>query len=148
MQELFVVLPRLLRAVGDADEAREQAAVAAWSAAVGLPVRRATAAMRLERKTLIVAASDETWRTQLRKLSGQVLFKLNSILGAPIVTGIEFVLNERAVREAHIMPREIGPSAPNNEALPLVDKASAIPDSLVRDAFLRAAGKCLARRGQ
>lgn len=146
MQDLLSLLPRLFRAAGDDDEAREQAAVAAWAAAVGPAVRRATAAMRLERKTLVVAAIDETWRAQLRRLTGRMLFKLNSMLGAPVVTGIEFVLNERVVRDAHILPHEIRPSAPDNQVLPLLEKASAIPDSLVRDAFLRAAGKCLARR--
>lgn len=148
MENLLTLLPRLFRKVGDSDDAREQAVVAAWAVAVGPQVRKLTAAMRLERKTLIVATLDETWRAQLKGMRGQVLFKVNSLLGAPLVTAIEFVVNQRAVRAAHTAPPEMRPRSPTDEALPLVEKAAAIPEPLLRDAFLRAAGKCLARRAQ
>jgi hypothetical protein len=95
---------------------------------------------------LIVATLDETWRAQLRAMSGHALFKMNSLLGAPVVTALQFVVNEPAVRAAHSVPAEVTPCSPTNEALPLVEKAAAIPEPLLRDTFLRAAGKCLARR--
>lgn len=148
LTELLKLLPQLLRNVGDSDEAREQAVFAAWSAAVGGQVRRATTPIRLERKTLIIAVSDANWRAQLNRMRGQALFKLNSLLGAPTVTAIEFVINpELIVRETQ-PPHQITFTAPDQQALPLKADAEKIPDPEIRDTFLRAAGKCLERRAK
>lgn len=148
MENLIKLIPRFLREVGDSDEAREQAALAAWAAAVGSHLRRATAPLKLERKTLIVAATDATWRNQLKKMRGETLFRLNSILGAPIVTAIDFVVNEEAVRRAHITTPSISFTAPEQHALSLREKAGRIPDIEAQRTFLRAAGKCLDRRAK
>jgi len=138
----------MLKNVGDTDEAREQAVFAAWSAAVGSQVRKATMPIRLERKTLIVAVSDANWRVQLNRIKGQALFKLNSLLGAPTITSIEFVVNPDFIaRETHL-PRQITFIAPDQQALPLKADADKIPDPEIRDTFLRAAGKCLERRAK
>lgn len=148
LTSLLRLLPQLLRQAGDSDEAREQAVFAAWAAAVGNQVRKATAPVRLERKTLIVAVADTTWRTQLKRISGQALFKLNSLLGQPTVTGIEYVVNPDFVHESLPPPQKIEFIAPDLQALPLREKADAIENPEVRAAFLRAAGKCLERRAK
>ena len=93
LTSLLRLLPQLLRQAGDSDEAREQAVFAAWAASVGGQVRKATAPVRLERKTLIVAVADTTWRTQLKRISGQALFKLNALLGRPQSQASEYVVN-------------------------------------------------------
>jgi Dna[CI] antecedent DciA-like protein len=148
MKSLLALLPRVLRGVGDSSEAKEQAVFAAWEAAVGAPVRRVTSPVKLERKTLIVAVLDSTWRSQLRRLSGQALFKLNSLLGAPTVTAIDFVVNRRIVLRNQPPAQEITFTAPEEQSAPLRAKADAIPNPDVRDIFLRAAGKCLERRAK
>src|SRR5262252_3523728 len=99
MDEILTILPQLLRHASQSDETREQAVLAAWIAAVGPQIRRVTYPIRVERKTLIVAVQDSTWRAQLTRLGGQVLFKLNSLLGSPVVTAVEFVTNPSLIVE-------------------------------------------------
>ena len=148
MMSLLNLLPQLLRTIGESDEGREQAVFAGWSAAVGSQVRKVTAPVRLDRKTLIVAVLDATWRTQLKRMSGQALFRLNSLLGAPTVTGIEFVINPDFVLHQHEAPPEITFDAPDLQAQPLKADAEQIRDPKMRATFLRAAGKCLDRRAR
>jgi hypothetical protein len=148
MISLLKLLPQMLRHIGDTAEAREQAVFAAWTAVVGGQVRKVTEPLRLERKTLIVAVTDHTWRTQLDRIKGQALFRLNSLLGAPVITTIEFVINPDRISEEIAAPREFHFVAPEKAALPLRDDAARINNPDLRDAFLRAAGKCLERRAK
>ena len=148
LTNLLKLLPQLLRQAGDSEEAREQAVFAAWAAAVGSQVRKATTPIRLERKTLIVAVADETWRNQMKRISGQALFRVNSLLGAPTVTMIEYVVNPDLILRDHTPPSEITFIAPDKQAIPLRKDADRIPDPDIREAFLRAAGKCLERRAK
>lgn len=135
----------MIRHAGDSDDVREQAVFAAWLVAVGGPIRKVTAPIRLERKTLIVAVPDATWRTQLMSMRGQALFKLNSLLGAPLVTTIEYVVNPDVIVREPEVPEEVKFTAPEEQALPLRKEADRIPDPEIRETFLRAAGKCLER---
>jgi hypothetical protein len=148
MMSLLNLLPQLLRHIGESDEGREQAVFAAWSAAVGSQVRKVTTPVRLERKTLIVAVMDATWRAQLKRMSGQALFRLNSLLGAPTVTAIDFVINPDLILRQHELPHEITFNAPDLQAQPLKGDAEQIRDPKMRATFLRAAGKCLDRRAR
>ena len=146
LTDLLTLLPQMLRHAADSDEAREQAVFAAWFVAVGGPIRKVTAPVRLERKSLIVAVPDPTWRNQLMSMRGQALFKVNSLLGTPLVTTIEYVINpELIVREPEVS-REVRFTAPEKQALPLRGQANRIADPEIRATFLRAAGKCLERR--
>lgn len=145
LTDLLMLVPQMLRQAADSDEVREQAVFAAWLVAVGGPIRKVTAPIRLERKTLIVAVPDATWRTQLIRMHGQALFKLNSLLGAPLVTTIEFVVNSSLIISEPEAPHEVQFTAPEKMALPLREQAERIPDQQIREAFLRAAGKCLER---
>jgi predicted nucleic acid-binding Zn ribbon protein len=146
MTSLLNLLPQMLRQIGDSAEARQQAVFAAWTAAVGSQVRKVTLPLRLERKTLLVAVPDQTWRTQLERIKGQALFRLNSLLGAPTVTNIEFLINPQSLDDHQPAPREFHFVAPEMAAMPLRDDAARISNPDLRDAFLRAAGKCLERR--
>jgi predicted nucleic acid-binding Zn ribbon protein len=145
---LAKLLPRLLLQAGDSQESREQSVFAAWSVTVGFQVQRATAPIRLEAKTLVVAVVDSNWRTQLAGMRGQIIFKINSIVGANLVSRIQFVINEELVRCVHKMPAEVKFVAPDEQALPLGEKAENIEDPELRALFLRAAGKCLDRRAR
>jgi hypothetical protein len=150
MNQLSELLPLLLRHVGDSEEARQQSVLAGWTLAAGHHLRRVTAAMRLERKTLLVAVRDATWRAQLTRFSGQALFKLNSILGAPLVTAIEFVINPEEVERHNPEPdsSQVIFTAPDEQAAALRAQADAISNPQIRASFLRAAGKCLERRAR
>jgi len=143
-----MLVPQMLRHAGESDEVREQAVFAAWLVAVGGPIRKITAPVKLERKTLIVAVPDSTWRTQLQSMRGQALFKLNSLLGAPLVTTIEYVVNPDAIVRQPEISREVKFTAPEKQALPLRGQAERIADPDIRETFLRAAGKCLERRAK
>jgi predicted nucleic acid-binding Zn ribbon protein len=148
LTDLLMLVPQMLRHAGESDEVREQAVFAAWLVAVGGPIRKITAPVKLERKTLIVAVPDSTWRTQLQSMRGQALFKLNSLLGAPLVTTIEYVVNPDAIVRQPEISREVKFTAPEKQALPLRGQAERIADPDIRETFLRAAGKCLERRAK
>lgn len=148
MTSLLTLLPQMLRHAGDSDEAREHAAYAAWTATIGSQLRRVTAPVRLERKTLVVAVLDTTWRAQMKKIAGQLVFRLNSLMGAPVVTAIEFVVNRELVESSLPSPQEVTFTAPDKQASSLRENADRIPDPEMRETFLRAAGKCLDRRAK
>jgi predicted nucleic acid-binding Zn ribbon protein len=145
LTDLLSIVPQMLRKAADSDEAREQAVCAAWVVAVGGPIRKVTAPIRLERKTLIVAVPDATWRAQLMSMRGQALFKLNSLLGSPLVTMIEYVVNPGLIVQDSSAPQEVKFTAPEKQVTALREQADRIPDPEIREIFLRAAGKCLER---
>lgn len=145
LTNVLKLVPQMLRRASDSDETREQAVFAAWLVAVGGPIRKVTAPIRLERKTLIVAVPDRNWRDQLKSMQGQVLFKLNSLLGAPLITRIEYVVNPELIIREDEAPHEVTFTAPEKQAAGLREDADQIPDPEIREAFLRAAGKCLER---
>jgi hypothetical protein len=143
-----MLVPQMLLRASDSDEAREQAVFAAWVVIVGGPIRKVTAPIRLERKTLIVAVPDSTWRTQLMSMRGQALFKLNSLLGSPVVTTIEYVVNPTLIVPEREASDEVKFVAPERQVAGLREQADQIPDPEIRRVFLSAAGKCLERRAK
>ena len=95
------------------------------------------AALRPQRDA---AASD------LEQVSGQLLFRLNSVLGQPLVTYIEFRVDPQTVRieRARLRGHEVDRVAQQQRALhcarALNEAASAIKDESLRQQFLLAAG--------
>src|SRR5918997_3935486 len=98
MDDLIRTLPKLLRAAGETEEVLEAAALVAWRRVAGEGLRVQAVPFRLYRKTLIVAVLDVTWQKQLEAMSGQLLFRLNSLLGQAVVTYIEFRIDPKTVR--------------------------------------------------
>lgn len=146
MDSLGRLLPSIIRGATDAPEARECAAFTAWNEAVGLGVRRASTPVRLDGRLLVVAVPDQTWKTQLERLAPQLLFKINSLLGAALVTRIAFRIDPVALSAA---ARPAGHAIDERDATAcaeaLTPDAAVIPDPELREVFLRAASKCLAR---
>ena len=68
----------------------EDLALSAWPAAVGKRLAARTRAVSLVRNNLIVEVEDAVWQQQLFQLRGPILQKLREVLGAEIVTGVEF----------------------------------------------------------
>src|SRR5918994_3560185 len=93
MNQLIKSLPGVLRAAGDSAEVAEAAAIAAWKHAAGEGLKDHAVPVKLENRTLRVAVVDAIWQKQLHSMRGQLLFRVNSILGQPVVGAIEFVID-------------------------------------------------------
>jgi hypothetical protein len=148
MNSLLKMLPMMVRLAGDHEEVREQAVFAAWRMAAGAGVANVCEPFRLYRKQLIVAVLDQTWKKQMERISGEYLFKINSMLGAPLVTFIEFRVDRKNVlrsRKAEEKTYEFHHTEEIQEELR--SSAACIRDDALREKFLRAAAKCLERKG-
>ena len=154
MDDLFKALPKLLRAAGESEEVAEAAAFAAWRRVAGEGLRGSAVPFRLYQKTLVVAVPDATWRRQLEGVSGQYLFRINSLVGQPLVTYIEFRVDPKTVagERARLRNPEYERMTREDNALrragELDDDARQIHDEGLRRRFLIAAGSCLNRSRQ
>jgi hypothetical protein len=153
MDDLIRTLPKLLRAAGETEEVMEAAALVAWRRVAGEGLRAQAVPFRLYRKTLIVAVADVTWQKQLEAMSGQLLFRLNSLLGQAVVTYIEFRIDPKTVRaeRAHAQVEVTNRIEQERRALQSISSeisaaADAIHDDDLRRRFLLAAGSCIDRR--
>lgn len=152
MDDLLRVLPKLLRAAGETEEVLEAAAMVAWKRVAGEGLRGQAVPFRLYRKTLVVAVADTTWQKQLEAVSGQLLFRLNSLLGQAVVTFIEFRVDPVTVRtERAKLATKPDTEAQERRALETAAgqvraAAEAITDEQLRRRFLLAAGSCIDRR--
>jgi hypothetical protein len=153
MDDLIRALPKLLRAAGETEEVLEAAALVAWRRVAGHELARQAVPFRLYRKTLIVAVADATWQKQLEAMSGQLLFRLNSLLGQAVVTYIEFRLDPKTVAAARAATRQELAERDEQERRALsratgalTDAAESIQDEELRRRFLVAAGSCIDRR--
>jgi len=140
MDELIKTFPKLLRSVGDSKELAEAAAMAAWKHAAGDGLRTQAVPIALEGKTLVVAVADAVWQKQLGAMKGQLLFRINTILGQPLVSQIDLRIDSR-ISGTRALPAIVGKEqAVDNEVpLELWSAANAIQDKQLRQAFLKAA---------
>jgi hypothetical protein len=146
MNSLLKMLPMMLRLSGDNEEVREQAAFVAWRAVAGPQVAYNCVPFRLYQKRLIIATLDMAWKNQMEKLSGQYLFRINSLLGGPYVTFIEFRIDrETALGSRPHDPKRFQWSHTDEIEAELAPAAGRIKDDSLREQFLRAAAKCLER---
>ncbi len=154
MQDLFRTLPKLLKEFDDSEEVREAVVFAAWRKIAGKSLCEHSVPYSLINKHLIVSVKDKMWKRHLEKeLAGQMIFKLNSILGQAEVTFIEFRIDEenvlkhkRAGRKLEISDEEIEEIALNEVSPKLRHRAGKIKDDNLRYQFLLAAGSCLAKK--
>ena len=93
MEALIKALPAVLRASGNAPEVAEAAAIAAWKHCAGEGLRERAVPLSLRDRTLEVAVADLIWQKQLNAMRGQMLYKINTLLGQPVVGSIEFVID-------------------------------------------------------
>ena len=139
MDELTKLLPMVLRAAGSSSEVLEAAAIAAWKYATGEGLRNHAAATKLQDKTLIIEVRDAIWQRQLWDMRGQLLFRVNSILGDRLINSIELRVNPKAVFVEPSKKRDAAEVLDNEVPLELWSAASAIEDKQLRQKFLRAA---------
>jgi|SRR5262245_54467003 len=147
MNSLLKLLPLMIRLSGDNEEVREQAVFAAWRAIAGEKIAYNCIPLQLDQRRLVVAVLDQTWKKQMEKVSGEYLFRINSLLSSPVVTFIEFSVDRKYVmksRPADLKNYEFHRIEEiENELKPA---AAHIKDDTLREQFLRAAAKSLERR--
>lgn len=152
MQEVFDAFAAVMRLLPPEPEIREAFIFATWKRVAGELLCEHAAAVKVDKDVLHVAVANLAWRKHLADLSGQMVFKLNAMLGGGAVRRIEFVINEENVL-AH--RGEAGTSGADREFIALAESetegdlnrsAQGIEDETLRHVFLLAAGRCLARR--
>ena len=148
MLDLFRTLSRVLHDAEDIDEIRQAIVFAAWRRIAGESLAEHAVPVGLEETTLVVAVSNVTWQRHLKDLCGQMVFKLNAALGAPMVTFIELRVDQNAVRprKTDDHEAELRRLAENEISLELRSAADKIEDEDLRKQFLLAAGNCLVRK--
>ena len=143
MEELLKSLPRILRAHQDSPELQEAAALAAWKHAIGEGLRPHTTAKKLEGKTLVIAVRDAIWQNQLNSMRSHLIFRVNSILGQPLLNNIELIIDPKSLPLASTAKVE---TVDNEVPIELWSAASSIDDRQLRQKFLRAATAALKRK--
>jgi len=150
MDRLIKTLPAILKASGASEEVAEAACIAAWKHAVGEGLSGHATPLQLQNKTLVVVVADNIWKTQLEQMRGQLLFRLNSVVGQALVKSIEFRVDPKTL--AGIRGPEPGKGKVRDGAsidykvpVELLSAAAVIEDAELRRAFLGAATSCVKR---
>ncbi|MDX6611190.1 MAG: hypothetical protein QOD75_376 [Blastocatellia bacterium] len=151
MDALIRALPKLISAAGDSEEVAEVAARIAWRRTAGEPLCQHAVPFRLFRNVLVIAVSDAVWQKQMAALSGQLLSRLNAMLGQRAITFIEFRIDPETVAKERAAHRDIANPVTAEEVLSFIPNelavaANAIPDEALRRRFLLAAGASMLRR--
>ena len=103
----------------------EEMARAAWPAAVGKRLSGRTGRVSLYGTTMVVEVEDAIWQSQLTTLSGQILKKIEKLIGPSAVMKLEFRIG--VMRR---MPQRVeNPS-------PLFDEGDGIQDPVFRQIYI------------
>ena len=147
MDKLINTLPAILAASGSSEEVAEAACVAAWKHAAGEMLSSHAVPLQLQDKRLVVAVEDGIWQSQLEQLRGQLLFRLNALLGQTFVKIIEFRIDAEKVRQLGTQAKKQLDDVRSNAAIPieLLSAAAEIEDPGLRRTFLGAAVSCINR---
>src|SRR6185369_5118543 len=145
MNQLIKSLPTVLKAAGNSAEVAEAAAIAAWKHAAGDGLKEHAVALKLENRTLTVAVADPIWQKQLTSMRGQLLFRVNTILGQPLVSAFNFVIDRERAKPRIEQPEQDEP-IDNEVPLELWSAANAIHDPELRKNFLKTALLSLKRK--
>ena len=146
MNQLIKSLPQVLRAAGDSAEVAEAAAIAAWKHAAGDGLKDHAIALKLENRTLTIAVADPIWQKQLTSMRGQLLFRLNTILGQPLVNALDFVIDPKLAKPRAEQTSQQEEPLDNEVPLELWSAANAIHDKELRKNFLKTALLSLKRK--
>jgi Dna[CI] antecedent, DciA len=155
MNELFRILPKLLKQVDDDENLRQIIVFTTWRKIAGESLAEHAVAITLHNKCLTIAVANERWEKYLKDLTGQMIFKLNSALGQALVTYIDFCVDEKSVLAAkgsknrsEFDDLELQKLAQKQRSPQLRAKSTAIKDENLRELFMKAASTSLARKEQ
>jgi hypothetical protein len=150
MYKLIKTLPAILKASEASEEVAEAACIASWRHAVGEGLNSHAVPIQLQSQKLVVVVADNIWKNQLEQMCGQLLFRLNSVLGQPLVKSIELRVDPKTL--ASIRGREADNKVKDSDRAPdskvpaeLLSAAAGIEDVELRRAFLGAATSCIRR---
>jgi len=146
MNQLIKSLPQVLRASGNSAEVAEAAAIAAWKHAAGDGLKEHAIALKLENRTLTVAVADPIWQKQLNAMRGQLLYRVNTILGQSLVSAFNFVIDRERVKPRVEQPKHDEELRDNEVPLELWSAANTIHDKELRKNFLKTALLSLKRK--
>jgi hypothetical protein len=146
MNQLIKSLPTVLRAGGNSAEVAEAAAIAAWKHAAGDGLKEHAVALKLENRMLTVAVADPIWQKQLNAMRSQLLFRVNTILGQPLVSAFNFVIDRERVKPRVEQPEHQEEPLDNEVPLELWSAANTIHDKELRKHFLKTALLSLKRK--
>jgi hypothetical protein len=146
MDKLIQTLPAILKASSASEEVAEAACVAAWKHAVGEGLSNNAVPVQLQNHTLVVVVADNIWKKQLEQMRGQLLFRLNAVLGQTLVKAIELRVDPLKIELGRGM-RASSPKRQDDYKVPveLLNAAAGIEDVELRRAFLGAATSCVRR---
>ena len=140
MKPLASLLPDLFRQYAADGPWPEQVAAALWKEIVGEHLARRTRPVKITRSKLVVLVPSSTWKRQLSSLRGEIVSRLNQVLGAGI-TRVEFRIDS-TVEQA---PRQIPPAPPKRTSTPVDLPLQGIADEELRTRIQAAATACLDR---
>ncbi len=143
MDQFIKALPVIMRDAGDSGEVAEAACFAAWNHAVGEGLRNNVMPMRLEERKLVVAVHDAIWQRQLKSMIGQLVSRVNNVLGQPFLKSVELQIRPELIRKSDAERKPVH----NMHDIPqeLLFAARKITDPELRRALLGAAASCLSR---
>jgi predicted nucleic acid-binding Zn ribbon protein len=109
----------------------EQLARAVWPAAVGKAIARHTSRLKLVRGTLVVEVEDAIWQKQLYPLTGQILDRLQKVMGSELVEDLEFrvAIPRRQIMRAATLDQQMDTGERN------FDEADTIQDPVLKKVY-------------
>ena len=152
MHEVFDAFAAVMRSMPPDPDIREAFVFATWKRVAGELLCEHAVPARFDQDVLHIAVSNIACQKHLADQSPQMLFKLNAILGNGPVRRIVFVIEENYVIATRERPAK---DTADEEFISLAERettgdvmrsARQIEDDDLRNAFLLAAGRCLARR--
>ena len=146
MNQLIKALPQVLKAAGRSAEVAEAAAMAAWKHAAGDGLKEHAVALKLENRTLTIAVADPIWKKQLTSMRGQLLYRVNTILGQPLVSALDFVIDPTRAKPRVEQTEQQDEPLDNEVPLELWSAANAIHDKELRKRFLKTALLAMKRK--
>jgi len=118
-----------------------------WKRVAGEALTQHAAIQELQDQTLIVVVSDAIWQKELAAMAGQLLYRMNALLGEQQIAFIEFRIDPSALATLSRKVNTTRPTAGPPPAVPfeLLSAAAAIHDAELRRAFLGAACSAVRR---
>jgi hypothetical protein len=118
---------------------------AAWPAAVGPDIARRTEVVALDRGILRIKVPDAGWQRSLLRMRGDILSRLRSVAGDAAPRGLGFVSGPVAHAPQAAPAAPAAPPTPPPTPPAVNSAAAAIQDPEIRDRFVAAAARYLAR---
>ena len=116
---------------------------AAWPGAVGDELARRTRVVALDRGVLRVMVPDLRWQRSLFRMRGDILVRLRRVAGRATPRTLGFVTGAVDDPGPAALPRPPAEASPPPASV--AQAAEVIPDAEIRERFLEAAGRYLAR---